>query len=194
MNSSGSQEDPFVRKQVAKVQWALRALSSRVWLLTRQLRRFFRWAEMMDVVICRPFFRCKHHYHDFVETCIWTVLIWMELFEIFQYKGKNHSLSNWWVPSPMLSHIKGVSGGRVAAVFAWFVIYFSEDLAMGWKSHIAGVGCWITRFSDATEEVVPSKVAKQRTDATHFWHGDTSPLAWAGHAGTCCVFSWTDTW
>jgi len=34
----GDKEDPFVRKQVAKVQWALRALSSRVWLLTRQLR------------------------------------------------------------------------------------------------------------------------------------------------------------
>ena len=31
---------------------------------------FFRWAEMMDVVICRPFFRCKHHNHDFFETYI----------------------------------------------------------------------------------------------------------------------------
>ena len=36
-----SQEDPVVRQQVAKVQWALRAISSRVWLLTRQLRRPF---------------------------------------------------------------------------------------------------------------------------------------------------------
>lgn len=34
----GDKEDPLVRKQVAKVQWALRAISSRVWLLTRQLR------------------------------------------------------------------------------------------------------------------------------------------------------------
>lgn len=34
----GNQEDPSVRRQVAKVQWAMRAISSRVWLLTRQLR------------------------------------------------------------------------------------------------------------------------------------------------------------
>lgn len=27
-----------MRRQVAKVQWAMRAISSRVWLLTRQLR------------------------------------------------------------------------------------------------------------------------------------------------------------
>ena len=56
-------EDPFVRKQVAKVQWALRALSSRVWLLTRQLRRKdgHRW---------RMTSRLK------VQKCIWKLKKW----------------------------------------------------------------------------------------------------------------------
>lgn len=92
---------------------------------------FFRWAEMMDVVICRPFFRCKHHNHDFFETYVWyiyiyTVLVWMELFEIFQYRAKTIV---WAIDEflPPCSHTLREVRGRVAAVFAWFVIYFSEE-------------------------------------------------------------------
>ena len=178
--SSNSQEDPFVRKQVAKVQWALRALSSRVWLLTRQLRAFFRWAEMMDVVICRPFFRCKHHNHDFFETYIW-----------YYSACLNGAVSNlpilkaktilWAIDEflPPCSHTLREVQGRVVAVFAWFVIYFSEEQRWVGSHTLLGLDVELPDFWRYWRGGAEFYFAKQRTDDMT-WDTETqSPLSWS---------------
>lgn len=141
---------------------------------------FFRWAEMMDVVICRPFFRCKHHNHDFFETYIW-----------YYSACLNGAVSNlpilkaktilWAIDEflPPCSHTLREVQGRVVAVFAWFVIYFSEEQPWVGSRALLGLDVELPDFWRYWRGGAEFYFAKQRTDDMT-WDTETqSPLSWS---------------
>ncbi|CAJ1340418.1 unnamed protein product, partial [Effrenium voratum] len=100
----GDKEDPAVRGQVAKVMWALRAVSSRVWLLTRQLRNllciFLNRQDRGDILVafflrcvdwpingkcCLPKFNLAQRHELFAR------LGWMNLFSYGQPEMSTHT-------------------------------------------------------------------------------------------------------
>ena len=91
---------------------------------------------------------CKHRSMTLLRHTLSTyMLVWMELFEIFQSKSKNPCLSNWCVPFFMLYNIKRAWGEGCAGIGLICHLFPSEEQRWVGSHTLLGLdGCWITRF------------------------------------------------